>query len=365
LALAAGQPARAVDMPATDSIDLTAEQVRAITIAPVGQQVFPLEQSAVGSIDFNEDEEAQVFPPYQGSLLALFARTGDSIQKGQVLYTIDSPDLVQAESTLIAAAGVLQLTTRALDRAQDLYRTKGLAQKDFDQAVSDQQTAEGNFRAAQNAVAIFGKTDAEIERIASTRKVDPALVVRSPITGVVVARSGAVGAFVQPGTAPAPFTVADTSQMWMLANASESQSALFKVGQPVSVQVGALPGRVFTGRVAAIGSTIDPSTRRFTLRSEILDPEHVLRSGMFATFTIETGPPLRAIALPMNGIVREGDGTMTAWVTIDRKHFTRRVITVGLISGDFRQILTGLSAGELAVTDGAVFLSNMLTDNPT
>ncbi len=358
LALAA-LPARA------QSLDLTDRQAQQIVIGQVSLHDFPVTQSAVGSIDFDEDTEAQVFPPYQGKILALFVRGGDPVQKAQILYTIDSPDLVQAESTLIASDGTLRLTNRALARARDLYRRNAMAQKDFDQAVSDQQTAEGALHAARDGVRIFGKTDAEIDRILSTRRVDPALVVRSPVSGVVVLRAAAPGSFVQPGTAPAPLTVADTSVMWMLANVPEDSALAYKVGQPVAVQVDAVPGRTLTGRVRGIGTSIDMGTRRLLLRSDIADPVHILRSGMFASFTITTGAPERSPAVPQDGIVREGDGTMSAWVTTDRRHFTRRTVTTGLSDQGLRQVTTGLRDGETVVTDGAIFLSNMLTADPT
>jgi cobalt-zinc-cadmium efflux system membrane fusion protein len=171
--------------------------------------------------------------------------------------------------------------------------------------------------------------------------------------------------FVQPGTAPAPFTVADTSVMWMLADVPESLSPEFKVGQPVAAEVSGYPNRTFTGRLAAVGTVVDPNTRRFILRSEIADPQHMLRSGMFANFTITTGEPVHSLAVPMNGVVREGDGTESVWTTKDRRHFLRKEVTIGTASQGYRQILTGLTAGETVVTDGAVFLSNMLTADPT
>jgi cobalt-zinc-cadmium efflux system membrane fusion protein len=360
----AGSEARAAD-PQADSVELTAEQARQIGIGPVGYQDFPVEQSAVGSIDFDEDMEAQIFPPYQGKVLQIFARAGDQVQRTQILFTIDSPDLVQAESNLISADATLTLDNRALARAKDLYRKNGMAQKDYDQAISDQQTAEGALRAARDGVRIFGKTESEIDHIVATRRVDPALTVRSPISGVVVQRSAAPGVFVQPGTAPAPFTIADNSVMWMLASVPENLSAAFKVGQAVAVKVSGYPGRIFTGQLAAVGTVVDSATRRFTLRTEIADPVHMLRSGMFATFTITTGDPVHSLAVPMNGVVREGDGTESVWTTKDRRHFLRKAVTVGLSSHGYRQILDGLNDGETVVTDGAVFLSNMLQADPT
>ena len=92
---------------------------------------------------------------------------------------------------------------------------------------------------------------------------------------------------------------------------------------------------------------------------------HELRAGMFANFVIRVAPPRRSPGIPSDGIVREGDGTMTAWVTTDRRHFSQRIIKTGLRTDDQVQVLEGLQRGELVVGDGAVFLSNMLQAPPS
>jgi membrane fusion protein, heavy metal efflux system len=345
---------------ATEAVELTSSQIQTFKIEPVDYRVFPVRDQAIGAIDFNEDLSAQVFTPYQGRISGLFAKVGDDVQKGQLLFTIDSPDLIQAESTLIANAGLVQLTTKALARAKALYEAKGGAQKDYEQAFSDQQTADGNYRAARDAVRIFGKTDDEIDRIVASRKIDPSLVVQSPITGRVTARSAAPGLFVQPGNAPAPFTVADISTMWMLANVPEDTIPRYHNGQTVSVTVDAYPGRVFDGKITTIGTTVDPNTRRVFLRSQIADPQHLLRSGMFAHFVIDTGEAQRSLAVPTDAIAREGDGTMTAWVTTDRKRFIKRPVTLGMQQAGYDQVVDGLKPGELIAADGALFISNAL-----
>jgi cobalt-zinc-cadmium efflux system membrane fusion protein len=340
------------------SLDLSDAQLASVKVEPVGEREFPIEKESVGSIDFNEDMTLQVFTPYQGRILGLFAKVGDDVKKDQTLFTIDSPDLLAAESTLIAAAGVLELTTRNLARLKQLYTTRAVSQKDLEQAVSDQQTAEGNLRSGRDSVRLFGKTDAEIDGIIAKRMADPTLVVPSPITGRITARNAAPGLFLQPGAAPAPYSVGDISTMWMLANVAETDSPAFHVGQEVKVV--AHPDRLYDGKITTIGATVDPSTRRVWLRSEIQDPQHELRSGMFATFVIRTGDPIRSIAVPLAGVVREGDGTMTVWVTADRRRFTKRTVKIGQPRDGYRQILEGLQVGELVATEGALFLSNML-----
>jgi cobalt-zinc-cadmium efflux system membrane fusion protein len=352
--------------PSEATLELSPTQLNSIKVGPVGTHLFPIEKEAVGSIDFDENLSVQVFPPYQGKIIDTFVEIGDEVHKGQPLYSIDSPDLIQAESTLIAAAATYELTAKELARARDLYTTNvGVPQRELEQAISDEQTAEGALKAARDAVRVFGKSEAEIDRIVATRKIDPALIVPSPIAGQITSRDAQPGLLVQLGSPPAPYSVADISIKWMLANVLESDSPFFHVGQEVEVKVMAYPDLVFKGKVSKIYAAIDPNTHRATIRSEIADPKHELRPAMLANFAIHVQQPVVATAIPANGVVREADGTMTAWVTTDRHRFVQRVIRTGLRRDDQVQILDGLQRGELVVTDGAVFLSNMLEAPPT
>jgi cobalt-zinc-cadmium efflux system membrane fusion protein len=146
----------------------------------------------------------------------------------------------------------------------------------------------------------------------------------------------------------------------MLASVVEADIPRFRLGQPVEAQVMAFPNRIFKGRVSKIYAAADQTTHRVTIRSEINDPNNELLPGMLANFVIRVQSPMESLAIPENGVVREGDGTMTAWVTMDRHRFTQRIVKTGLRRDGRVQILEGLQRGELAVSDGAVFLSNML-----
>lgn len=347
------------------SVDLSPSQLSSIKVEPVETYSFPIEKEAVGTISLADDLSVNVFPNYQGKLIKALIELGDTVDKGQPLYTIDSPDLIQAESTLIGAAAQMELTEKELTRAKALHGTNGVSERELEQATSDQQTAEGALKAARDAVRVFGKTDAEIDRIIASRRIDPELVVLSPISGQVTAFNAPPGLFVQPGNAPAPYTVSNVAVKWMLADVSESDIALLRTGQLVSVKVPAYPDRVFTGKVSKIYENIDPNTHRETVRAEISDPKNLMRPGMLANFVIRVHPPVESAAIPENGVVRESDGTMIAWVTTDRHHFVQRSITTGLRTNGQVQILNGLQNGELAVTDGAVFLSNMLEAPPS
>jgi membrane fusion protein, heavy metal efflux system len=344
------------------TLELTPSQLNSIKVEPIGTYRFPVDREAVGSIDYDGDLSVQVFPTYQGTIIATLVQLGAEVHIDQPLYTIKSPDLIQAESTLIGAAATYELTNKELARVRGLA---GIAEREREQAVSDQQTAEGALKATRDAVRVFGKTDAEIDQMIASRKIDPALIVRSPIPGKITSKNAQPGWLVQPGNLPAPYSVSDVTLKWMLANVVESEIPQFHLGEPVEVRVISYPNRVFLGRVAKIYEDVDPNTHRGTIRSEITDPKDELHPGMLANFVIRVKAPVEATAIPANGVVREADGAMTVWVTTDRHRFVQKVVKVGLRKDGWVEILDGLRPGELAVTDGAVFLSNMLEAPPS
>ncbi len=299
-----GQPVDANASPGTNSassappsaatVEMSPSQLNGIKIEPVGTFLFPVEKEEVGSVSFDED-----------------------------------PATVQAESTLIGAAATFKLTSKELARVQALGETNGVAQKELEQATSDEQSAGGTLKAARDAVRALGETDDDIDQMIAVGRIESAQAVHSP-------------------------------PKWVLANVTESDSPLFRAGQPVKVKVTALPNRVFQGTISKIYATVDPNTHREAIRSEVDDPKDELRVGMLATVVIEVQKPVEAIAIPANGVVREGDGTMTAWVTTDRQHFTQRILKTGMREDGEVQVLDGLQRGELVVSDGAIFLDNML-----
>jgi len=151
----------------------------------------------------------------------------------------------------------------------------------------------------------------------------------------------------------------------MFGDVIESDSPFFRAGQPVEVKVMAYPGRVFKGKINKVYETVDANVHTLQIRSEISDPTNELRPGMLANFVIRVQDPIEAIAIPANGVVREGDGSMSAWVTTDRHRFTQRPIKIGMRHNQMVQVVDGLQPGELVVADGAVFLSNMLNAPPS
>jgi len=367
-AASAASPATA----AANAVTVTDAQMAQIKLGTVEARTFWDEKTAVGQIALNEDATTPIFPPYPGRVTRLFPRPGDTVKTGDPLFEIDSPDLVQAESTLIAAAATLQkarsqldLTGRALARQRELFRAKASAQKDLEQAEADQRGAESDFRsatgalaAAQDAVRIFGKTDAEINRIKEQRRTDPVMPVFAPIGGTVVMRKAGPGQYVQPSNSDPVYTIADLSRMWLVANVAELDIPYVHLGDQVTVKVAAYPRETFQARITNIGAVVDPATRRVTVRSEIEPKGFQLKPQMFASFRIITDAGTPSPAVPAGALTRDGDKA-TIWVRTAPRQFVAHAVQRGVEQEGMVQILSGVAVGDTVVTEGGVYLSNV------
>lgn len=339
-------------------VQITSDQSKDIKVGVVTIYDFHDVRDAIGVIDFDKYHTADVFSPYQGRINNFYVQAGNDVKKGQVLYTVLAPDVAQASSALLSAAGVLRQANETLKRAKDLYEFKSISQKELEQNISDQQTAEANYLGAKKSMALFGFSEEEIQEIVSSRKIDIELKVKSPINGRIITRSASPGQLVQPGVAPAPVTVSDINELWMVAQIPESETPYYRIGQNLTVSVQAYQDRMFPAKIVAIGDSIDPITRRLMLVAKVKDSAHELKPQMLASFQISIYDPQPSPAIPAEASVREGNGTRVVWVTEDGLIFKRRVIKIGLTQAGFVQVLDGLKPGETIAQNKALFLSN-------
>jgi cobalt-zinc-cadmium efflux system membrane fusion protein len=359
-------------VPETNVVSLDEQQMPHITLVTIDQQGFRAEKRATGKIAFNEDVMTPVFSPYTGRVQRLLAQPGDTLKPGAPLAELYTPDLVQAESDLIATAAAvgkattaLKLAQRTEERQHQLYLNKAAALKEWEQAQADARTAESDLHAAEaglvaarDRLRLFGKRDADIAQIERARTIDSTATVVSPLAGTVTTRKVSPGQYIRPDNTDPLFLIADLSKMWMLANVYESDVPLIKVGQPVEVQVMAYPDEVFKASIVYIAAAADPVTHRVEVRTVVDNHGQKLKSEMFATFRIITDGDMQAPAVPLSAIVRDGENTRV-WVAQGANQFARRDVSIGVEQDGFVQILSGVQPGERVVSDGSLLLSNM------
>jgi membrane fusion protein, heavy metal efflux system len=313
-----------------------------------------------------------VLTPFSGRVTRLIAKPGDEVKRGDPLFEIDSPEVLQAHTDFIAAIQAaakskaqFTLAQRALDRQSGLFTDHATSQRELEQARNDLTAAESDVRTADSVVAgarnrlrvVMGRTDADIEKVERDRVIDSLVTIKAPIDGTVISRKIGPGQYVRSDSGEPLFAISDLSTMWLKAAVPENDIPLIRVGQEIEVRVTAIPDRVFKARISAIGAASDATTRRVTVRSELPNADGELKAEMFASFKITTSEGAPAPAVPVESIIWDGD-VATVWVETTPKVFRRRVVQVSTQENGLVEITSGVQQGEKVVARGAIFVDN-------
>ena len=354
-----------------DSVRVTADQMHQLEVQPVERYPFRVQRFAIGQIAYNEDTSTAVLAPFPGRVTRLIAKVGDKVKRGEALFDIDSPEVVQPQNDFIAAIAAMNKARSQHDlalivekRLKDLYEGKAAALKEWQQAEAqlvaaknDLRSAEISLEAVRARLRIVGFADDEITALQEKGAIRRATPVHAPIDGTVIARKVGPGQFVRNDTGDSLYVIADLATMWLKAQVPENDIPLVRVGQEVEVKVSALPGRVFKARITAISAMTDLTTRRTVVRSEVPNVDGALKAEMFASFKIATGADEPSPAVPVEAVIREGD-LAVVWVEEQPTLFGRRKVKLGMEQDGRVQIRDGLAAGERIVARGAIFVDN-------
>jgi membrane fusion protein, heavy metal efflux system len=353
----------------------TPAQWATLTVEPVQQRVFQSEHVTEGKIAVDEDRSTPIFSPYAGRVLKLFVKPGDTVTVGQPLFTVQAADMVQAQNDFISAATALNKARSAqnlaeiIDKRQRLlYEGKAVPLKEvqnaraaLDAAENDVRSAEVALEAARNRLRIFGKTDQEITDFQEKGTIDPATLITAPIGGTIVQRKVGPGQYVGSGSTDPVFIIGDLSTVWVVAFIRETEAPLVHVGQAIYFTVLAYPDRSFPANISYVAAALDPTTRRLLVRATVNNSAGLLKPEMFASVKILTGEGDKAVAVPRDAIIYEGEAARV-WVVRDKdneKAIELRRIKVGLTNGNMVEVLKGLAPGDRVVTKGSLFIDRV------
>lgn len=318
---------------------------------------------ASGSIQADGDHNTPIVLPFSGQVLQVLVEPGQRVTRGQPLLRIASPELIDARNTLLSAsaqrasaAEALRIAQGNVARQKAIYETAGGAMKDYLQAQADfvaaqsaARQAESAQRAAQDRLALFGKTEG-VGTSAYT-------VYRAPVSGIIADRNVAPGQFLSSGNATPVMTITDPARVWLVAQLAESEAASIRVGDQVVVTTPALPGREFTATVDNVAAGLDPTTHRLPVRATIANPGGELKPQMFASFTIrrpvDSG---KGVLVPAVAVIHEGD-TTRVWVKAKDGLIYGRQVQIGETDGGLTRVLSGLNPGDRIVAKGALFVN--------
>lgn len=316
-----------------------------------------------GKLVVDDDRTARLSPSAPGRVTAVRANIGDRVTKGQILVTLQSEDaaahnaeLVSANADLTERQAALGFARAARERAERLLAMKAGSAQDVERARADEAGAVAGVTQAQSAVA---HARSSLTLLAADANGQMALA--SPISGIVVARDAVVGSVVEAGAST--LVVTDPSSLWLEFGASDDLATKLRPGQQVSFVTPAGTVRA-DARVLRVSGVLDPATRLVIVRAAVANAAGRLRPEMFATVRATTAAPRPGITVAHDAIqmidakpavfVSQPDGKGGA-------KFIRREVVTGATSDGLTYIISGVTAGDIVVTDGAFAVKSMFT----
>ncbi|KQP73717.1 hemolysin secretion protein D [Methylobacterium sp. Leaf113] len=355
------------------SFVLSADQLAAIEVETVEQRLFYEEITTEGKIGVDEYQATPVFSPYPGRVIAIFARTGEQVQKGERLFSIQANEMVQAQNDYLAALNVLAKTRSQLGYAQaaekrlhDLYdsrvttlRELQSAQNDLNTATNDARTAEVGLEAVRNRLRILGLRDDDVANL-QKGSINPETAINAPLKGTIIQRKIGPGQYIGTAGGDPSYIIGDLSKVWLIAQLREPDAAKVDLGERLKFRVLAYPEKIFEGRINFIGASVDPATRRITVRADIENIHNLLKPEMYATVRIINERESLSQSVPRAAVVLEGSKA-SVWVLKPDNSVESRIVKPGIIDGSNIEILEGLVSGERVISRGSLFIDRMLT----
>jgi len=317
---------------------------------------IPLSTTAV--IELNADRISKISPRMSGKIVSVLASQGDRVGPNQPLAYLDSPEIDLTWAEYLKAKSRLELAEKNLKREEMLFEKRVSPEKDVLKAQQELKEIEADLMLASEKLRIMGVNISHFD----DKKTDghhPLIPVLSSISGTVIEKNVTQGEIVSPDKIL--FVAADLSNLWVVIDILEKDVGSVRSGMAAKVSVAAFPDRVFRGKISYTGEIINEKTRTAKARVTIDNSSGLLKSGMFATVSINsaTGSMQKVIVVPEVAIFLDG---LERYVFIQEgdERFVARRVSVGPASGLRIEIKEGLKAGDTVVTKGVFELKSEL-----
>ena len=349
-------PVRRTEIPGTSGSPPLSPQSSALSVDPTGTVSIPPERlqaigvkydevirrplekviRTVGRVAVDERRLAKVTIKFHGWIEKLLvSAVGDQVAKGQVLFTIYSPDLVATQEEYLLA----------------LESRRQLGESEF-QEVS--RGSKDLLESTRHRFHLWDINEEHIRELERTGKVLKTLPIHSPITGTVIRKEVLQGAHVEPGEEL--YTIADLSRLWILADIYEYELGFVKKRQQAEVSLSYDPSTVLTGRVGFIYPTLDPKTRTAKVRFEVENPNEKLKPDMYANVELRANLGIRLV-VPVEAVIESGQKQLV-FLHHGGGRLEPRLIKAGLRTDKFYEVIEGLKEKDHVVTS-----ANFLIDS--
>ena len=329
---------------ATDNAPAGTVRIDPVTVQNIGVRTAKAERrtmastiQTVGRIDYDEQRLTKLHPKTEGWVDELFIETtGEPVRVDTILLSLYSPQLVSTQQEYVLALNNLE-TLRA-------------------SPFKDVRTgAEQLVRTTEDRLRMLDVADHQIDDLKKTLKIHKDLHIHSPAAGIVTAIGAREGQYVTPKDEL--YTIADLSKVWVFVDIYEDELPWVKLGDKARMTVTGLPGRKYEGTLAYIYPYAESRTRTIKVRMEFDNPELLLKPDMFANITIEASELPDVIAVPSEAIVRSGVRNQI-FVQREPGKFEPRLVSLGVSTNGWTQIIQGVKPGELVVVSAQFLIDS-------
>jgi cobalt-zinc-cadmium efflux system membrane fusion protein len=333
--------------PVVANVRLTKAQrahIQLYTVVPVG---YRERIEAPGTVDFDNDQATAVVSPFTGPVTRIFVALGQHVSKGEPLASVASADVANAVAAYRKAAVASANARRVAAADRDLAAHNGISEREAAQAQTDAASAEADRVAALQALASMGASPGS----------GLTGIIRAPVSGVIADKTVTPGQLLQAGSSTA-FTVANLSQVWVLAQVSPSDLPQIGRGEAATIDPRNGTGP-FHGTVQNVSASVDPNTRAIVARIVAPNPGDLLKKQMYVDVSIESGRVTTGLLVPVSAVLRDDENLPFVYLALRDGSFARRHVTLGYRDSQNYDVTSGLESGDQVVANGAIFLQFM------
>lgn len=307
-----------------------------------------------GRIEADETRWAVVGAPTTARIVEMEVIEGQNVKRGQVLATLYSTELSDAQFSFLKAFSQQTLAQRAAERAKQLLAADVIGSAELQRRETELSQSNAEVSALRDQLKVLGMNADEIQKLEKNRVVNSRSEIVAQIDGTVLERRVTIGQVLQP--AETAFILADLSSVWLVADVPEQVAGAIALGKLVEAEVPALPGHPIRGKLSFVSATVNPETRTVTTRIDLPNPHRRFKPAMLATVILKDNAE-NARVIPSSAVVREGNDELVFAQTAPGT-FILRPVTLGAEVDGNRVVTAGISPGEKIVLDGAFHLNN-------
>lgn len=359
LASCGGKQPEAAAAPAAEQSDpmeirVTEALASKIRTARVATAEVSSALTVAARVEVDTTRETRIGSPVMGRVAALYAEEGQEVHKGDLLATLQSTGLNEAQLEFLKALSQKMVAERAVERARLLLKADVIGAADLQRREAELAQAAAELEAARDELSLLGFSAEDILELERRRTIRSIARITASMEGTIIRRSVTLGQVVQP--ADTAFEIADLSHLWIVADVPEQEAGRVRTGQAVTAEIAAFAGKPIEGKLSFVSALVNPETRTVFVRMNVANPDRRIKPSMLATLTIH-GHPQQELVAPEKALVREGE---QEYVFVERApgRFLLTPVRTGQAWRGQKVIVDGLRENDTIVSEGAFHLNN-------